>query len=41
MTTAAALVHGVETSPILPSLFNIRYPNCRTGMFSLREPFQN
>ncbi|CAF2132092.1 unnamed protein product [Rotaria magnacalcarata] len=41
MTTAAALVHDVETSPILPSLFNIRYPNCRTGMFSLREPFQN
>ncbi|CAF3263759.1 unnamed protein product [Rotaria socialis] len=39
--TTAALVHDIETAPSLPSLFNIRYPNCRTGMFSLREPFQN
>jgi hypothetical protein len=24
-----------------PSLFNIQYPNSRTGMFSLRAPFKD
>ena len=24
-----------------PSMFNIQYPNCTRGMFSLREPFKN
>ncbi len=30
-----------ESSLLTPSLFNIQYPNCRRGMFSLREPFKN
>ncbi|CAF1040620.1 unnamed protein product [Rotaria sp. Silwood1] len=41
MTTTTTLVNAAETSPVSPSLFNIQYPNCRRGMFSLREPFQN
>jgi hypothetical protein len=39
MTTTTA-VNDVENS-LPPSLFNIQYPNCRRGMFSLREPFKN
>ncbi|CAF1081057.1 unnamed protein product [Rotaria sordida] len=39
--TTKSLVNDVETSLFPPSLFNIQYPNCRTGMFSLRKPFQN
>ncbi|CAF2856839.1 unnamed protein product [Rotaria sp. Silwood2] len=39
--TTTTLVNDAETSRLPPSLFNIQYPNCRTGMFSLREPFQN
>jgi hypothetical protein len=28
-------------SPLQPSVFNIQYPNCRQGMYSLRAPFQD
>ena len=42
-TTAMAtrLMNDVETSLLPPFLFNIQYPNCRTGMFCLRKPFQD
>jgi hypothetical protein len=28
-------------SSSLPPLYTIQYPNCRTGMFSLRTPFKD
>ena len=40
-TAAAAPVNDVASSVLPASLFNIQYPNCRTGMFSLREPFKD
>lgn len=40
-TTATQLVKNIEEQLVLSSLFNIQYPNCRRGMFSLRKPFQN
>ncbi|CAF0934166.1 unnamed protein product [Rotaria sordida] len=30
-----------RSSPFPPALYQIQYPNCRTGMFSLRVPFKN
>jgi hypothetical protein len=38
--TTTTTSNDVESS-LIPSLFNIQYPNCRTGMFSLREPFKD
>jgi len=40
-TTTTALVNNDESSFLPSSLFNIQYPNCRRGMFSLREPFKD
>jgi hypothetical protein len=32
--------NDVGSSSLPPSLYNIQYPNSRTGMFSLRPPFK-
>jgi hypothetical protein len=38
MATTTVPVNNVKNTP---SLYNIQYPNCRRGMFSLREPFKD
>jgi hypothetical protein len=40
-TTTTAPVDDVESSFLPSSLYNIQYPNCQRGMFSLREPFKD
>ena len=37
MTTKAAAATGANEN----SFFNIQYPNCGRGMFSLRQPFKD
>lgn len=39
--STATLANNAKNVPLLTSLYNIQYPNCRIGMFSLREPFKN
>lgn len=36
MTTTNTAVDAIENS-----MFNIQYPNCQRGMFSLRQPFKD
>ncbi|CAF3358494.1 unnamed protein product [Rotaria sp. Silwood1] len=33
--------NDIRSSSLPPALYKIQYPNCRTGMFSLRAPFKN
>jgi hypothetical protein len=33
--------NDVRSSSLPPPLYKIQYPNCRTGMFSLRAPFKD
>jgi hypothetical protein len=40
-TTTTEPITNVESSLFPPSLFNIQYPNCGRGMFSLRPPFKD
>ncbi len=40
MTTTVP-VNNVENSVFPSSLYNIQYPNCSRGMFSLRKPFKD
>lgn len=35
-TTKSATVDAIDNS-----MFNIQYPNCQRGMFSLRQPFKD
>jgi hypothetical protein len=42
MTTTTTEAITDDGSSFLPSsLYNIQYPNCQRGMFSLREPFKD
>ena len=36
MTTTNAAANAIENS-----MFNIQYPNCQRGMYSLRQPFKD
>ncbi|CAF4434210.1 unnamed protein product [Rotaria sp. Silwood2] len=33
--------NDIRSSSLPPALYKIQYPNCRSGMFSLRAPFKN
>jgi hypothetical protein len=35
------ITNDVQSSSLPPSIYNIQYPNSRTGMFSLRAPFKD
>jgi hypothetical protein len=41
MTTKRNTKNDVRSSSLPPCVYNIQYPNCGTGMFSLRPPLRN
>jgi hypothetical protein len=39
--TTTTTENDVKNTILPPSLYNIQYPNCGRGMFSLRQPFKD
>lgn len=40
-TNQNSIKNNVRSTSLLPALYKMEYPNCRTGMFSLRAPYKN